>query len=602
MADSAAIMLPESPEAQGEPVETKKFKEERAELLNTLLGYLSEARDARREREVEWEKNTLAYHGRYDITDKEDWQSAVHIPEVGRHVDRFTARIRQAVKAGDWWDTLPSKSDPENAMRAFIKPAVDWCLRNSGRTAQGHPIGFGPTFGHTLRWGATKMLAMTVTWDHVLDLPRIGAVDPTEIFLDPSGRNLYRIREREMELHQFRDLKKLKGKDGMPIYDSDAIDAAAAANAVDPQRQEKEDQANHSTEIRGPRKKILVHEFYGTFLRSDGTLGYKNSICVLGGEREIIRGPVKNPWWHGRDWLITGSIIPVPGTPYGKSYVEDFAQLVQTFIDVTNLLLDSVAQTSIPVKMIWPDALANPADAQNAVRPGSVMAANEMAVPGKDFLKTVEQGRIHPEVFSLWSGVREMIKEAAAQNDLALGQLPPKGDITATEISAANQGQGSLMLGVSEDIEEGLLVPMLELQWATFVQMVNAKNPLVQNSIGPIAEAVSKRRGEFRRTTFGFEATGLTGMLHMDQMRNALMGFLSVIGQNPMLSEAFLQDYSIRQIVEQLMLLFRINKEQLKKTEKDQLMDMLRQQQAAAAGGGPGGPMPQGGGIPGGLG
>lgn len=560
------------------------------ELLQILQDYLNTAREARQsgfsDRETNWRLNLEAYWSRYPAKDKADWQAQETLPEVQNGVDRFTATIRGAMMSTPTWYAIEDPLDKPGRLAQLVKKFVDLILDQSGTNVTGQRIGFSHAFGEAVKSGALMFMSIGVTWDPIGRRVVIDAIDPREIYLDPTGRGMFRVRQTEVDWHHLEELASLEDANGDPLYHTDRI--AELTTSFD--EEGRTDKANISgtdyTEGGVNRKPIKIHEYLCDIVDRDGELVAKNQLVVVAGERTIIRGPEKNPFWHGRDWIVCAPVIQVPFSVYGKSWVEGFRQLVQTFIEMTNLILDASFASSLKMFMVWIDALDDPAEATDWW-PGKVFVAGEDWPPGQDFVKGVETGDIKPGTQAMWGSLQAMIRQATQQNELSLGQIPPKGDITATEIGAVEQAGTELARSIAKDIEDLVLSAVLELTWMTGLQHYDPiAEPELKEALGEdLSDMLVRQREAFRKRRFRFKASGITNALERNQRLRSFLSMIQQIGQNDLLAKAFLKRYSFDRILEIIMLDMGIDISKIEKTDLERTLEAKTADAAAAAGG-----------------
>lgn len=585
------------------PIETTNLAPERPaleseDLLETLRTYIAESKEAREggpgERDQVWRENWDAYWKREDFSEKADWQAKEKLAEVPAFVERFVASIRQAlVQAGTWY-TVEDPLDPENQLAPIVEKKILWhALGRSGRNATGQRIGFPHTFGDMVKAGALMAVAASVTWDRMHGSLKIEAVDPRELYFDPTGRGLYRRRRRLIDKHVVEGWKALRDDEGSPIYDAAAIDRAIAMGTAGPETEreaDKEEAQGHGEGERGTRKEVWIDEFLGTILDREGSDVYGSPrLVVLANEREVIRGPEPNPFWHGRDWIVFSPIIPIPFSVYGKTYVEDFKDIAKMFDELTNLILDATRTAAMNAFEGNPDWFENPEQLNDGVHPNKVFIRSEDAVPGEPGIRSLELGQ--PQALAsavqIWQGIKQQTRESASQNELNLGQIPPKGDITATEIIGVQSGTQALVSSIATDLEEQVLDPILDLSWWTFLQHFEpASDPEMARAVGrENAAMIVARREEFRDRSFRFKANGITGMLARQQRVRALLSALQVIGSNPVLAQAYAQEYSLARTVEQILRDSGADLTRIEKTPQERRREELAAARAAASGG-----------------
>src|SRR5258705_1184177 len=108
------------------------------------------------------------------------------------------------------------------------------------------------------------------------------------------------------------------------------------------------------------RRPIQLDEYIATVISRDGTVLADRSLMVLANDSYLIRGPEKNPFWHGKDWLTYTPLVTAPLSVYGRSYMEDFGAVARTFNDLTNMIIDAVHTSSLKMFAMVPAMLLNP--------------------------------------------------------------------------------------------------------------------------------------------------------------------------------------------------------------------------------------------------
>lgn len=571
------------------------------ELLQILRGYLDAAREARESglssREQEWRDNWDGYWSRHDDSDKEEWQAREQLPDVQDAVDRFAASLRDALVQGQWYN-LVGPRDVVDELGSQMRAFLDAVLSTSGvDTTTGATLGFDHTFGDVAKSGALMACCAQVRVDEETGRVIIEALDARQIYLDPTRRNLYRIRQYEEDWHV---LDALAAEDDSP-WDAEAI--ARLQHQAQPDEEGKEDQERSSgtshDSAAGNRRPITLHEYRCDLVDIDGEIIARNQQVVMADEREIVLGPRPNPFWHGRDWIVYAPVIQIPFSVYGRSFVEGFRRLADTFRGMTNLVLDAAFVSALQMFMVWAQGLEDPTQA-DSVHPGKTFLASDEVPYGTDFVKSVEMGSISPSVIAIWQGLQGMLRNAQQQNELSLGQLPPKGDITATEITKVDQGQGQLVRSVARDIEDRVVSPLLDLAWATALQFFRPeRQPEVTATLTEeTVRMITAQREDFQSQRIRFQVRGISETIARGERVRSSLAVLQTALSNEVTARAFMQRYSVARWIQRILSDLGIDLTGLELTAEERAEQMAAAQAAqvaqggALAGGGTGGGAP----------
>lgn len=555
--ESISVVAPvEGPDA-GAPESAAADREAlRRTVVRILQGYISDSEIARRTglnpRDEVWERNWHLYWNRFDWSHKAEWQAQYPLPEAAIYVDRFAAAMQQVmIQAGDGWFTVDDPLDEGGHVSELVKKIMALFLGRCSRNRVGHEVGFPAAFHDLAKSGALMAMCASVTWQDGL---RIEPVDPREIFLDQTGRGLYRRRRYEVDRHRIDEMKGMLHADGTPVYDAEAIERLGAwcdsQTAYD-----KEVSSGTSQQSTEGRKPILLDEFLCTLIDQDGRVIGKNQLCVLANGVELIRGPEDNPFWHQRDWIVFAPLISVPFAPYGKSYLENFAPLVSAFVELTNLIFDATFTQAMNARVANPHLLQDPTTLDEGVHPAKTFLLKDEDVDPRRVIATMDLGEIEPRVIDVWSGMKQELKEGASQSEITLGQLPSKASTTATAVSESSQNASAIVSAIAVNTEQNLIDPILDLSWMTILQHVDPlADPSVARELGAeMADMIAARRAEFRDRKFRFRSRGISGTVERARRVRQLLAALQVIAQNDILLQAFLQRYDPNRVIEEIL-------------------------------------------------
>lgn len=582
-----------APEPTGPPMTDE-------EIVQVLLSYNSECEQARQSghspRDAIWEANWALYWNKYDWSNKADWQAKEIMPEAPQFVDRWSSAIREALTTAGEWYTVTNPAMTFGGLAKEIRMILDESLEKCGTNQQGHDVNFLHVFEEVLKLGAITALCLAVTWRRVEESVMVPAqefdadgnpfftmrqetrtrgkvavevVDPRTVWFDPKRRGLYRRRRIHMDLHQLRQMAKMVDSEGTPIYRQDVVDRIVE-DYEDDFRRTEEEAASGSGAMKTAtgRKGVVLDEYLCAIVKADGTLAWpSNTWVVMANEKYIIVGPEPNPFWHGRDWIVFLPLITVPLATYGKSYMEDFASLARTFTEMTNLIIDGIFTTAMHAFAGDPSKLLDPTELEEGIHPNKLFQLEEGTDP-REFLHAIELGRLPPEVIAVWQGIKAEFREAGKQNELSLGQVPPKGDITATEIQEAQAGSAAVTRSIAKTIEHGALDLTLDLVWQTRLQYLDLEPDMVKR-MGTMGELLQQMPPALRYGLVGnnyrFRAHGISSILDRARDRNALLAALNWVASNETLLAEFLARYSPRKVLDRTLRLFGVNTDGLER-------------------------------------
>jgi hypothetical protein len=534
------------------------------------------------------------YWNRFDYSKKAPWQAREILPEFPQYVDRFAAALRIALMSGKFFNAK-ALNDEEGDIAQVIDKVMEVVLSRIGRTPSGHRCDFLVTFEEALKYGALMMCSSLVSSQKVNGVmtTTIENVDPYNVWLDPTGRNFYRIRQIEMDINAFQSLKHAKDGKGKSLWNVEEIGSATsqALQAVSEQmaRAEREKRTGTAQFAASNRNVIVLWEFYGTIIDNEGNTIGENVLAIWANNTWLVRGPEKNPFWHGRDWLVTAPILPVPGAPYGRAYVENFASIAKTLNELTNLLLDAVFTSSMKAFAVVPSALEDPTQIEEGVYPNVVFRLQDGNLPG-DFLKEVNLGQLPPDAATFWQMLKKELQEGAAFNDISLGGMAAHSRTSATEIGTAEQNSNSLIQSIASNVECLFMEPLLDIVWRTTIQHLDKNDKEIRAAVGDEwFDALYKGKKEFAELQVTFICRGISSLIMKQQKLQGLMQYMQVIGQNQQLAGAFQEKVNPERFFKYINTLFGIEtvnifktprEEQVAKAQQDQQMQQQMQQQA----------------------
>jgi hypothetical protein len=566
--------------------------EDQATIVQALTGYKHEAEENRKggmnPRDAKWGENLDLYWGRYNFQNKASWQAKEVMPEVSSYVDRFAAAMKEALIANpDGFYSVEDPADSERDMTRGIKRMTDVWLTTVGRNQTGTPIDFTAVFEEQMKVGALMAMSSVVLWKD--DVPdgrvAIETVDPRNVWLDHTYRDLYRIRRTEIDKRDLLKMVDAKTRSGKQLYNLNSLaEMLTAINTDDIARATA--LSGTGANVASTRTPIVLDEYRASVVAPDGRLLADDALMIVGNDKYLLRGPEANPFWHGKDWLVFAPMVTVPLSVYGRSYMEDFGSIAKTFNELTNLILDATKTASVNAFVLVPSMLLNPAQANTGVWPNKTFLLEDGYRP-EDFAKEIQMGSVDQGAFQVWQALKNELSEAAGINEIGLGQFAPKGRTSATEINATSQNSSALIRSVSQTVESRYLNPTLDLVWKTGLQHAKAEDRMLANAAGPaLYQELLARRREIIKRPISFQAKGISSLLKKSAMLQSLLQMIQIISANPQLAAAFMQVVDMGKLVDLLFMLSNVDPKMMQLTEREKLMQQITaglQQQAGGA-------------------
>jgi hypothetical protein len=558
-------------------------------IVRCLLAYNQEAETNRRDREEQWRRNWNVYWQRHDFSKKAPWQYQLVMPEGPTMIERFAGSIKKSlVQAGRWY-TVEDPSKKFSRFVELVRTVVDYWLSRAGETITSGTLSFLVPFEEALKDGAIMMMASTVTWK-ILDRPiitvedaieevedpdtgeivaipsarmrkevrpegviSVEAVDPRTVWVDHTGRGLYRRRRIEMDLHELQErAEKEVDIEGNPLWDRDAIDELEAF--VDTERSRDRQESSNTqtgTEQTTYRKPIVLDEYICTVLNSKGQVArfdgedLRDVYIVMANEETIVRGPEPNPFLHGQDWLVWTPVLRVRGAPYGRSYVEAWERLVVAFTDYINQVMDSTQLSGMKAFAGDPSVLQDPDDLKEGLH-GNKYYKLETGRTKSEFIDEINLGSIDGGAVQILGMLKNSIQEGGVLNDLMLGNLPKRGERTATEINTAAGSAGAFITAIAESIEQGYLEPILSRIWWVALQHMSPEElprDLYEQLMPEYEELLNlpyEMRLRLLAGPYRFTVRGLSGVLQKQVELQQLLTALSVVTGSRELTRAMI--------------------------------------------------------------
>ena len=580
-------------------------------ILTALREYRREAYDAKRTRMIKNQRNTQAYMSQADWTHKQPGQSKEFLPKTPMAIEKFSAFFRKAlVKHGDWFQvelppgdmlaphiirklilchlaaagaqgedfpTLVSDGVKVAALESLMIFKVHGRLMTETRYQVEQGLEMGQVGGQDAPIVTESLGRKEIrSWKLLIDLIR-----PEDYYPDPTGRGLYEIHEVE------RDFSDVVAWAEAGIYDR------AAVEAIDEDFARQEDEKRRE-ELRGQdestppsfRRRVVISEFYGTLLDSDGRrVGKGPVLCAMANHKYLIRKPkpLIEAFWHGESPIVAVPMIRVPFSVWHKALADNMVPLNMALNELFNLIFDGGMASVWGTRQIRPDWLEDPRQVSNGIPQGATLAVNSNCPPDGKVMEQLTEGEVPPAAMQVYAQTDREFQDAALSNDLALGNLPAK-QVRATEVVEASMSRAVTIDGLVGDTEKGI-ERLIRKVWLTLLQHADdLATEDVQAAIGERAALALARMSPAARfahyaSPCKFRVFGLSAVLSRGQEFQKLAALMGLVGSNPLMLQAFLQKYSLEKTLDSFLKTLNISPDMLTadEVEMSQRPELMQQ-------------------------
>ena len=598
-------------------------------VIQAVHACRKEAEDAKIDRERKNKVNRDIYLGRQDWSYKQEGQSMEFLPKVPTSVEQMCsfikrglinfgewfsieldrnisnmvdgAQIREVIKCffSDLWD----RNNVSKELPTVISDAVKTALLESLIILKVHggmmPMR-KPTFAPGSRAAATDP---ELLWeDSEVWRLRIDVVRFEDYFPDPTGNGLYEIHRCERDLHEIVEAAE------SGLYDMAAVKQLVGSSMSQPLDEKRSDQDRNQPQTTDPsfRKKVLLEEFWGTLLNSDGTVAHRNIVCTVANDRFLIRPPEPNPFWHQESPFVAVPLIRVPFSVWHKAIYDDASSLNIAINELFSLMIDGAIAAVWGIKQLRVEDLEDPSQVAGGVRQGMTLAVKQTLPHNAEVLKVVATGQVPNDAMSMLESLNREFHASVFSNETKVGQLPPKR-VLATELVEASQSQAVTLDGIVSDIEIAIK-GVIRKSWLTILQNADdiPRHAWTSTIDKRVAMLIMRASPEERYALFAdkcqFKVFGLSGTMQRALDFQKMMALMQAAASNPILLRAFVKKYSGDKTLQAMMRALTLNPDNMQKDpgemeevdqevqETSQLSQMIGGPGRKGASGGPSGP------------
>lgn len=581
-----------------------------ADVVKYILACRDEADIAKTDRMVTNRDNYNCFHLRHDFSHKQDGQSTEVLSKQSMAVEQIKSFFQQALAdLGDWWSAECAYGGGE-AMK--VRPEEITKLTNYKLERAGYFSHVGNSIESALlaslaiskvrgvscpkpkfiarKKGRGKGLKRWIektddeTWDIEFDNVRAENYYP-----DPSGAGLYEVEDMWPDYHEV--LEAATGDDA--IYDLALVEGLprqGASNALEDWGRNRETGQNST--ISGHRPKVKITEFWGCILNAKGEEVYDNCVATIANDTVLIRKPEPNPNWNQKSPYTASPLMEVANSVWHKAPMDAPTKHNEALVEIYNLIVDAAMMEVHAIKQLRKDALDNPAQVQNGIKPGTTLSINSMLPVGGKVIESVTAVTIPPEALNVYNIMGQEFNASALTNDLRQGVMPFRA-VKATEVVEASQTITSVFQGMAKNYEAKQVVKELELAWQTTAQNWDRIDreefiSLFGGQRGAELAALSPEE-VFASTVNGikFRVYGVTLTLSKAQDFRKLTTLLQTITASPQLMEEFVKKYDLGKTLGEIMTSLNIDKYKLEIPKEVQATMQQAPPQGAPDQGGP---------------
>lgn len=281
-------------------------------------------------------------------------------------------------------------------------------------------------------------------------------VSPFDYFGDNTQRHLYEIQKIRGDAHELDEMTSEAG------YDEDAIEKVREklTESIDQEAQQEGERTNEPRQSVQARLTWEGVEFWGSIPDQDGKMKWPHHVAtVIEGvlvrlePRPIFPGP-----------FVAAVVEPIPGSQYGRGFVENVAGLARAIIELANAVLDGVAYEVLKAFEIDVGLAAKPEEFKNGIRPGATYSRSD-ETQGQNrgrLIQPVEVGNISAGAQSALTYLDRSFQEGTQITELVQGLSPARGFPTAREITARQSNSNVAFRSVGQWMEKTSLEPTVQ--------------------------------------------------------------------------------------------------------------------------------------------
>lgn len=483
----------------------------------------------------DWDRNEELYRDKFRQNPKQVWQSEVQIPVVDQLVTRITQFfVRTLVNTFEGFFQV-KHDDPLKAQAySDILKAI---LRDNKYAEE--------TFAEALAYAWTNALYCTKTYWCTDDETyptledgelvwnkepksrvKIEVVNPRNIRLDPNGDQYIIEHQEDIPFHAFMRMGKKAGwtnldkvKESMFINEVQDIEQDESIVGTGGKHLPTVDlDYVYTKALTDERGELLCEDIYFVVVNRDYVVDFGYNMGINGGTPYTVHNPMLDV--YGR---------------YGRPYISKLRSLIQQYVNVVNLMVDSSILSGLGTHELNRDLL-DPGMSHTVTRdvdPGRLLSKRG---EGKLLESTYPPNGIVQSLLQVAYFFDQQIQNHSYQTEFFDGQNTSRGRKTATEVQTKTQQSNTFFTDIATQIENYSVKPTIEK--ALYTYLINMDDPTTKD----LAQTISDEsvRGYFLGLSheerirdireLQIEVRGISGRLQSQNDFNKVIQLLSVLG------------------------------------------------------------------------
>lgn len=555
--------------------------------IRALEEVYEEAKMARWPHQAIWEESWNLYNNDWNFTDKEPWQSQRKLPTVTMTVERLAAIFTRILSTSNNWIMIKARMRKKQKWVNVIKALLLYwfnhqnvqffrffsqsikcgllsqvmsCLVTGeieGIEASGTSAGPAPTTPEgeaapsSVFSGGSSTKSGPINpspkWCLKLDL-----LNPTHVYLDPTGRDRYKIVERSYTKGEFLAEAEARGWIN--------IDLVMQTNMSQPDMHTYDARKMHEPTSAFSHDLVYIREIYGDLY--DPTTGmrlWKNQHFVVAQKVIPVQPPRDNPFWHGKCPIVTAGLLDVPFSVYQKSLIGISLDAFKLWVEFLNLVIDYfttlfLGQTEVNMSNLHPDEDID----QETGAPGRVWKKRS----GEPLITYTQMGEPSQQVWQFLPTIKTEIQEGSALIDAMAGSPKSRGKVTGMEFDRRMAEGGALIDFVFQMLEEQYIRPIVERafhtilqfmpqdEWALWVEERQEDFPDIAADLDELKAMTPEQRFAELGNAFQFETKVFSAIFDRQQEIEKITFLMNVIGKIPQASQYMKWDQLLGKLVE----------------------------------------------------